>query len=252
MVFEANACFFVEQEIPFEYDEKRLCEVGFKESHINHITFHTCKHTLSKTFDLFPLSISTEFFNSFKSKNSRNLLLESYNFELLFTLMQQLDMINIANLKARILSRNIWEIVQMLPTSSEILNRFDRLAIIYNEQVQRNENFQCEDVNEFETVFERIFPKNSNQKLIYSCQIVEYFRRSNKNWPLIFIKSGGLNFLYKLFIEKVESIKYSREWTEWKQDCLVSLIQTIYQFAICVLNKNDNIKMDDDKAVYVF
>lgn len=175
------------------------------------------------------------------------MLLESCNFELLFTLMQQLDMINIANLKARILSRNIWEIVQMLPTSSETLKRFDRVASIFKELAVQNENFQCEDVNEFSMLYDKIFPSNSNQKLIYSCQIVEYFRRNNKNWPLIFIKSGGLNFIYKLFIEKVDSIKYSREWTEWKQDCLTSLIQTIYQFAICAIGRNDSSKMEDDK-----
>lgn len=165
--------------------------------------------------------------------------------------MQQLDMINIANLKARILSRNIWEIVQMLPTSTEILSRFDRLSGVYIKESEKNENFQSDDICEFEAILDRIFPANSNQKLIYACQIVEYFRRTNRNWPQIFIKSGGLQFLYKLFIEKVESIKYGREWTEWKQDCLASLLQTIYQFAICVLNKNDNLKVDEDKAWYV-
>lgn len=215
---------------------------------MNHVTFHTCKHTLSKTCDL---SISLDFFNAFKSKNSRNLLLEPYNFELLFTLMQQLDMINVANLKARILSRNIWEIVQMLPTSSEILSRFNRLENIFQEMSKQNENFNCDDINEFEVIFDKIFPSNSNQKLIYSCQIVEYFRRNKKSWPIIFIKCGGLSFLYKLFTEKVETIKFSREWTEWKQDCFASLIQTIYQFAICNLGKNEHSKSDEDKLKYV-
>src|SRR5699024_4138262 len=165
---------------------------------------------------------------------------------------QQLDMINIANLKARILSRNIWVIVQMLPTSSEVLSRFDRLGTIYEEETRLNEDFQCEDVAEVEAIVDRIYHSDYNQKLIYSCQNVEHYRRSNKkNWPQIFIKSGAINYLYKLFIAKVESIKYSREWTEWKQDCLASLIQTIYQFAICALNKSDNIKIDDEKARYI-
>jgi len=204
---------------------------------------------MSKTCELFP-SLSLDFDNSFNSRNSRNLLLEHYNFELLFTLMQQLDMINIANLKARILSRNIWEIVQMLPTSSETWNLFTDVTSKYNAPIQ-SENDQHKELREFAQLYDKIFPSNSNQKLIYSCQIVEYFRRTDKNWPLNFIKSGGLNFLYKLFIEKVDAIKYNREWTEWKQDCLTSLIQTIYQFAICGIGTNDN-KMDDDKLRCVF
>lgn len=218
-------CFYSDQEIPFEFDEKRIGDV-FKDNHVNQISFHTCKHTLSKTCDLFPLSNSNEFFNSFKLKNSRNLLLEPHNFDLLFTLVQQLDMINISNLKARILSRNIWEIIQMLPTSTEILDRFDQLSLQYAESLSRNENFHLDGAPEMNAILDRIFPSNSNQKLIYSCHIVEYFRKTGKNgWPGFFIKAGGLQFLYKLFIANVESIKYGREWTEWKQDCLSTLIQ---------------------------
>ncbi|KAJ6218179.1 hypothetical protein RDWZM_009336 [Blomia tropicalis] len=220
----------LEKEIPFEDDYKRLCEFDFKENVINQISFHTRKNSLTKSCDINPLSFSSEFLNAFKLKNSKTLLLESGSFELLFTLMQQLDMINITKLKARILSRNIWEIVQMLPTSAEILNRFKQLTTTYN---KKYETFQLnESVNEYEILYEKIFQSNSNQKLIYCCQLVDFFRRTNKIWPQIFIDTGGLNFLFKLFIDKVDSIRYSREWTEWKQDCLASLVQTIYQFAI--------------------
>lgn len=233
-----------------EYDDKRIGDV-FKDNHVNQISFHTCKSTLSKSCDLFPLSGSSQFFDSFKLKNSHKLLLEPPNFELLFTLVQQLDMINISNLKARILSRNIWEIIQILPTSTDILDRFDHLSLLYSENISTNDNFNHDDVPEFKSIFERIFPSHSNQKLIYSCHIVDNFRKAGKNsWPGIFIKTGGLQFLYKLFIANVEATKYRHEWTEWKQDCVSSLLQTIYQFATINYRDFESLRMEGDKSWY--
>ena len=226
---------FQEHEIPFEYDDKRLIDLGFKESQSSHITFNSYKHTLSKTLDILPLSLSNEFFDIFKEKNPKNLLLQSQNFELLFTLMQQLD--SIGNLKARILSRNIWEIVQMLPTSNEIYSNFKQLLSLSTEN---NET-------DLTDLFHKLFPFKTNQKLIYSCQIVEYLKKNNKQWPQTFIECGGLCFVYNLLIEEVESI--DKDWTEWKQDCLSSLTQLVFQFAIYNFSKNDG---DKTWFVYLF
>lgn len=238
-----------EQEIPFEYDEKRIGDV-FKDSHVNQISFHTCKNPLSKSCDLFTLSSSSEFFDSFKLQNSHKLLLEPHNFELLFILVQQLDMINISNLKARILSRNIWEIVQILPASTDILDRFDLLSQLYSESLSSEDdlNDHAETPQAFKHIFERIFPSNSNQKLIYSCHIVDNLRKAGKNgWPGVFTKTGGLQFLYNLFIVNVETTKYKHEWTEWKQDCVSTLLQTIYHFATSSYREFESLRYDCDK-----
>lgn len=180
-------------------------------------------------------------------------MLEPHNFELLFILVQQLDMINISNLKARILSRNIWEIVQILPASTDILDRFDLLSQLYSESLSSEDdlNDHAETPQAFKHIFERIFPSNSNQKLIYSCHIVDNLRKAGKNgWPGVFTKTGGLQFLYNLFIVNVETTKYKHEWTEWKQDCVSTLLQTIYHFATSSYREFESLRYDCDKMRY--
>lgn len=215
--------------------------MGFKDTQSSHVTFNSYKQTLSKTLDILPLSLSNEFFDIFKVKNPKNLLLQTQNFDLLFTLMQQLD--SIGNLKSRILSRNIWEIVQMLPTSTEIYDNFKQLLGHSLDVQQSSVDLQLENL------FQKLFPLNSNQKLIYSCQIVDYLKKNNKQWPQIFIHCGGLKFVYELFIEEVDLIQ--RDWTEWKQDCLNSLIQILFQFAVYSMPKSEFDKTSEQCLPYI-
>nr|XP_027200113.1 ubiquitin carboxyl-terminal hydrolase 34-like [Dermatophagoides pteronyssinus] len=244
-----------DHEISFDCDEKRLLELNFKDNQINQISFHICKHTLVKSSNIVTLSLSSEFFEEFKQKNPKNLLIEPNNFELLFILMQQLDMINVNNLKARILSRNIWEIVQMLPTPYEMVRKFHQLESKYyagddKEKFPTITDEEISPIIDYNDFYKEIFPSNSNQKLIYSCQLIENYRKINKDWPRIFMETGGLRFFYRTFIDVVCTLKMKRDWTEWKQDCLTSLIQILYQFTkfSSKMDSNDQIfKSELDK-----
>lgn len=228
-----------DHEIPFDWDDKRLLESGFKDVQLNSISFKICKQTLSKASN--NLSLSKEFFEEFKLKNPKNLLLERNNFELLFILMQQLEMINNSNLKAQILSRNIWEIILMLPTSYDLIQKFQMLQSNYIDSVDKKifeSNTINDDQEQFNKLYHDIFSSNSNQKLIYACHLVENYKKLNKHWQYIFFETGGVKFLYKLFVDTVSSVKFKYEWTEWKQDCLATLLQVLFHFAI--IKKEDN------------
>lgn len=207
-------------------------DIGFKDSQMNTVTFKFYKPSPVKHYmeNRFPFSVSPEFKAEFKEKNPKSLLLMHSNFELLFTLMQQLDTLPIGNFKARIFSRNIWDIIQVLPTSTEILSRF---TTIFEKWYGQNDTDGMIDLEatELSTLYEKLFPSNSNQKIIYSYQIVDYFIKQDRKSLKIFIDMGMLEFAFNLLLTEMELLCNGSDWTEWKQDCIASITHLIYYFA---------------------
>ncbi|KAI1295519.1 Ubiquitin carboxyl-terminal hydrolase 34 [Halotydeus destructor] len=86
-------------------------------------------------------------------------------------------------------------------------------------------------------LFSKLLSPSSPQKLIYSIQIVEWLRRSSKKedkkWSEKFVEYGGLQHIFDIFVSGVlHQNESDNTWNEWKQDCLASLLQLIYQFGV--------------------
>ncbi|CAG2184313.1 unnamed protein product, partial [Oppiella nova] len=107
------------QEITHDFDEKQLAEVGFKDMQIVFVSVGMARSFRKFRDHSEPASTLPP---PPKDRIPSILLLQPQNFEKLFTLMQQLGAHKTAiHIKAQVLSRRVWEIIQMLPTSPNLL-----------------------------------------------------------------------------------------------------------------------------------
>lgn len=168
--------------------------------------------------------------------------------------------------KGQVLSRRVWDILSLLPTSPTLLNGFQKLDTPLNE----------------------LLNPSSAQKLMYSLYIIESLsvknphmkgKESEENhnpWCQKFIQHGGLRHLFDIFksgefshnknyfkiskkfckLIKIEICFLSNNFSnhrfgkkyiflitgvlqrdggdgcEWQQDCLASLLKTLYQLGV--------------------
>ena len=149
------------QELMFEADEKTLSDLGFKDHQVVFVStstphqkhFHHHHHHGRET------SSSTAFPG--REGMPMNLLLLPIHFELLFLLMQRLS--DMRAFKAQILSRRVWEIILLLPTSPHL-----------------KETLQNIQENHFAASGERLrqlLNPESPQKLLYTLYIVDWLGR---------------------------------------------------------------------------
>lgn len=238
------------QEITHDLDEKQLCEVGFKDMHLVYVSvgvarFGKFRDQVEPASTLPPPP---------KERLPSILLLRPLYFEQLFSLMQQLGSLKTVNhIKAQVLSRRVWEIIQVLPTSPTLLNCFESITDPETEVDSLNvdPSTSTQSHQQVTDIFNNLLSPSSPQKLMYSCQIVESLRKNCKNWTQNFIEKGGLQHLFDIFVSGVLQSSDGQAWSEWKQDCLASLLQLIYQFGINPLpskpNLNDS-KSDEEKT----
>jgi ubiquitin carboxyl-terminal hydrolase 34 len=160
------------QEITSEYDERSLMDVGFKDNQMVYVSLggrggrrrdHTDHPSMlpAPSKDCLPTV----------------LLLQSPYFEQLFKLMQTLgDMKqkrksgNSQHTQAQVLSRRVWDILAMLPTSPSLLEAFKNLKFESNgaNEDAKKPLYSMKDV---------LDPKNL-QKFMYSLHIVESLCKS--------------------------------------------------------------------------
>jgi ubiquitin carboxyl-terminal hydrolase 34 len=177
------------------------------------------------------------------------LLLQPQNFEQLFSLMQQLGALKTSShIKAQVLSRRVWEIIQLLPTSPNLLECFQSISVGEGEENLKSTTPSTSQ-QPISDLFNNLLSPSSPQKLMYSCQIVESLRRNSKLWTQQFIDCGGLQHLFDIFVSGVLQSGDGDAWNEWKQDCLASLLQLIYQFGVNPMpSKVDSSKGEDEKS----
>ena len=168
--------------------------------------------------------------------------------------MGQLGALKTSNhIKAQVLSRRVWEIIQMLPTSPNLLECFQSISISASEAVNNtidtNEETTTPSTSHkpISDLFNTLLSPSSPQKLMYSCQIVESLRRNSKIWTQEFIDCGGLQYLFDIFVSGVlqSGADGADSWNEWKQDCLASLLQLIYQFGVNPIPSKSDTKISD-------
>ncbi|CAG7822666.1 unnamed protein product [Allacma fusca] len=215
-------------ELSAEYDEKFLSEVPVKDLQLVYVSMGASRPQKKKD----AMEYSSSLPPPPRDKLPVTLLLQTQYFEQLFSLMQSLSSIKIQDrpggsvphTKAQVLSRRVWDILMLLPTNPAIHEGFITMQL-------GNEG------NSFDTLLNPASP----QKLMYSLYIVEALVKINsvKNrdshdvtfepntWRQNFTESGGLRHLFDIFASGVLESVESGDWSEWKQDCLASLLKIL-------------------------
>lgn len=219
------------QELTIDCDEKTLGEVGFKENQMVYISMGVTRGGKKRESMESPSLLPPP-----PRENIPTLLLLRPNyFEQLFNLMHTLSSIrtpvkgghHIPHTKAQVLSRRVWDILSLLPTSPTLLKGFQNLDLPLSD----------------------LLDPSSPQKLMYSLYIVESLGQKNKGpeeehcWSQIFIKNGGLRHLYDIFMSGVLQ-KTNEDSSEWQQDCLASLLKLLCQLGMDLLQESKHNRHD--------
>ncbi|KAG7298078.1 hypothetical protein JYU34_018848 [Plutella xylostella] len=213
------------QELTIDYDERTLYDMGFKDNQLVFVSVGVCGRGGGawSEWDAAPA----------RARLPTLLLLEPGYFHQLFTLMQALGQMkepagngeSVAHMKAQLLSRRVWDILQAVPLNPTLLEAFQ---------------------NPSESKLPELLDPTSPQKLMYSLHIVDKLsstgtspnmakeasgsvekneeEKSVENWNELFIKKGGLRTLYDIMMSGV--LQRSDD-SEWRQDCLALLLQLL-------------------------
>lgn len=218
------------QEILTDMDERQVNELEFKDMQIIYVLTEGRESPVRDVIDDFISSKSCDLSDPIypmRGKLPPILLLQPKFFEQLLDLVQLLGSYKgkspSINLRAQVLSRRVWEVIQALPTSPDLLESYRQLGM------------PQDDLEDLESTMLLNLPSPEYpQRLIYSIQILDFLRSSESNpiWSTIFIKRGGLKHLFNILISDKLLPEDGQEWNEWKQDCLAYLLRLLYLFGI--------------------
>lgn len=158
------------QEITAEYDERSLADVGFKDNQMVYVSLGGRSGRRREPTDHPSLQPPPP-----KECLPTLLLLQPKYFEELFQLMQTLGDMKLPakgghmqpHTKAQLLSRRVWDILAMLPTNPDILNRFK----LKSNNDSGTEN--ASDETDYFSHIQELLDPNNLQKFMYSLHIVE-------------------------------------------------------------------------------
>uniref|UniRef100_A0A6P7F8D8 ubiquitinyl hydrolase 1 n=1 Tax=Diabrotica virgifera virgifera TaxID=50390 RepID=A0A6P7F8D8_DIAVI len=174
------------------------------------------------------------------------LLLQPNYFEQLFSLMHTLSSMKIQikggcqlpHTRAQVLSRRVWDILSLLPTSPKLLRGFKYLDIPLPE----------------------LLDPSSAQKLMYSLYIVESLSAKmyrgkysdegdgeEESWTRKFVKHGGLSHLFDIFMSGILQ-RDGGDCSDWQQDCLASLLKILCHLGVESVHQ-ENIKPRNEKII---
>lgn len=230
------------QEVTIDCDEKTLAEMGFKDNQIVYISVGMSRNMKKREFMDAP---------SLHPPPPREclptlLLLQPNYFEQLFSLMHTLSSMKIQikggrhlpHTKAQVLSRRVWDILSLLPTSPKLLRGFKYLDIPLSE----------------------LLDPSSAQKLMYSLYIVEslsakmyqgkYTDESDgdeESWTRKFVKHGGLSHLFDIFMSGILQ-RDGTDCSDWQQDCLASLLKILCHLGV-ESTSPDTVKSRNEKII---
>ncbi|XP_048258866.1 ubiquitin carboxyl-terminal hydrolase 34-like isoform X4 [Haliotis rufescens] len=250
------------QELTVDMDEKTLGEMQFKNMQLVFVSVGASRQPRKMDGSLPSSSLPSPL----RDRLPMMLLLQEPHFDNLFMLLQRLgdldvelsnmDPLERAGLLAesRRLSRNVWELLMILPTSPNHLNGFKSLIM------ERSGESGDDQVT---VAWNDLLPPSSPHKLYYSLQIVEVLSHSQKLrrkslmrsgggdaylssgdqesgshdtaenlWSSQFIAKGGLSHLFNIFISGSLQSKEGDNWSQWNQECLAYLLRLVSQFAV--------------------
>lgn len=159
------------QEITSEYDERSLIDVGFKDNQMVYVSLGGRSGRRRDHAD-HPSMLPAPS----KDCLPTILLLQSPYFEQLFKLMQSLGDMKLTkksgstmqHTQAQVLSRRVWDILAMLPTSPTLLETFKNFSLADKSSKTDEKTFNIRDI---------LDPSNL-QKFMYSLHIVESLCKS--------------------------------------------------------------------------
>ncbi|KAL4111819.1 hypothetical protein QTP88_015704 [Uroleucon formosanum] len=235
------------QEITSDFDEKTIQETGLKDNQIIYLSLST---TRKKKLGDQDLPGSAQFVPT-KESSPTLLLLRPKNFEVLFGLMHTLGSMKtideeeneLLHGRAQVLSRSVWDILTILPTSPSMLESFKHFPT--HESKDKCQVWLKKDLD----------PSNL-QKLMYSLYIVESLvqvgveKNSDEDevlpevstnglsnsWGEYFIEKGGLEHLFTILLSGTLQGN-----SEWHQDCLAHLLKLLCQLGV---SPNDRRQLD--------
>ncbi|CAH0550563.1 unnamed protein product [Brassicogethes aeneus] len=214
------------QELPPDCDEKTLGEMGFKDNQMVYISLGVSRN-MKKRECLDSPSMQPP---PPRESLPTLLLLQPSYFEQLFSLMHNLSSMKIQvkggrqipHTKAQVLSRRVWDILSLMPTSPSLLQGFQKL----------------------DRPLAELLDPSSAQKLMYSLYIVESLSSKPTNskldvegdskedpWCIKFIQYGGLRHLFDIFMSGVLQ-RDGGDGSDWQQDCLASLLKILCQLGV--------------------
>ncbi|KAK3803788.1 hypothetical protein RRG08_026023 [Elysia crispata] len=193
-----------------------------------------------------------------RKKLPMNLLIAEPYFDDLFKLLEQLSDVSLYlenvekekkasfQAEARRLSRDVWELLMMLPTNESLLSGFMKIST---------------DQEVTQTEWNQLLPPNNPHKLHYCLQTVEFLAHgakpghkhvtsqsrsgsgdasedkknanvSRSQWCQKFISKGGLTHMMDIFMNGSLQCKEGTVWNQWNQECLGYLLRLISQFSV--------------------
>ncbi|KAJ8971929.1 hypothetical protein NQ314_000472, partial [Rhamnusium bicolor] len=213
------------QELTIDCDEKTLAEMGFKDNQMVYISVGMSRNMKKREcLDAPSLQPAPP-----RESLPTLLLLQPNYFEQLFSLMHNLSSMKIQmkggrqlpHTKAQVLSRRVWDILSLMPTSPKLLQGFKHLDIPLSE----------------------LLDPSSAQKLMYSLYIVESLsvkmcqnkypeeEEEEESWVRKFVQNGGLRHLFDIFMSGVLQ-RDGGDGSDWQQDCLASLLKILCHLGV--------------------
>uniref|UniRef100_A0A6G1SL13 Ubiquitin carboxyl-terminal hydrolase 34 n=1 Tax=Aceria tosichella TaxID=561515 RepID=A0A6G1SL13_9ACAR len=217
------------QEIPFEWDERQINELDFKDLQVIYV-LNDAKPQNTDSADDLESEKSEESLQGINFPDLNTIpsivLLNESNFERLmevdkflglFRCQESTELTN----KAKTLSRRVWEIIQILPTSPH-----------YKESLKHCGLDDETDISLKVPKCLNLLNADCPQRLLYSLQIIDILKSSHDcpYWGSTFIRKGGLADLYDVFMSQKLLPEDNEEWNEWLQECLAYLLKLLFQF----------------------
>ncbi|KAF0306991.1 Ubiquitin carboxyl-terminal hydrolase 34 [Amphibalanus amphitrite] len=216
-------------ELTPDCDDKLLTDVGFKDMQLVYISVGVSRPQ-RRSADGAAGADGTPT----RESSPMMLLLEEKHFTQLLQLMNQLSSLRGPNgaphTKAQVLSRRVWDILMVLPTSPQLKDGFGDLSAVTPSTLH--------------TLLDPSIP----QKLMYSLYLVASLcsgkeakevsdsdpesKQQTQEWRQKFIECGGLQHLYDILMSGVLQLREANHWDEWRQDCLACLLQLLLQISV--------------------
>lgn len=199
------------QELDRDMDDKTLSECGIKDNQT--ILVNGSTRNRSKDFH----SIEERLLKSYIPQKMPMFLLLKY-IEQIFSILAQLQtLIETSNehTEARTVVQRLWEIVLCIPTHNGILQKLTNLA-----EFSENENNS--------ELWSNYLQRTDPFRFTYSLQIIDMLIRRTIDYKEMFVRKGGLKFLYELFISKsFFTGPIDRSWCSGLPDALLYALKIL-------------------------
>lgn len=174
------------QEITSEYDERSLSDVGFKDNQMVYVSLGSRGgRRRDPSADHPSLQPPPP-----KECLPTVLLLQPKYFEELFQLMQTLGDMKLPSkrgcvqphTKAQLLSRRVWDILAMLPTNPDVLNKFKNVTKVFQTNCALDGSIADKVADsEYQQQIQELLHPNNLQKFMYSLHIVESLSKTKSS-----------------------------------------------------------------------